>query len=250
MASVKAILKCIGVDTDGRVSILRDLFGFSRGRVPPEQVANLTAQVSVLQLLRDLKGEHVHLNIIRVGFDALSADEQATAMEQLDYAVFRIRNIYRPVQLGIGRVEHFIIDSDEANGRDVLGSEDEADQLCAEFTAPGDGIDVFVVREFQGTVAGISPIGGNCDKDAKNGGLVGGEIRLEFEQLSRTFAPEIGHFLGLWHTHLPGFCPTGTADRRNLMTQSICDLGPRVSVLLTDDQGKAMRGHCSIRSGC
>ena len=90
MASVKSILNCIGVNTSGSVSILFHLFGFTRARVPPDPEPTATAQVSLLQLVRDLQGRHLHLNVIRVGFDTLSATDQATGDERLDYAIYRI----------------------------------------------------------------------------------------------------------------------------------------------------------------
>ena len=119
MASVKSILNCIGVDTSGSVSILFHLFGFTRARLPPDPEPTATAQVSLLQLVRDLQGRHLHLNVIRVGFDTLSAADQATGDERLDYAIYRTRNIYRAVSLGIGRVEHFVISAAQSNGRDI-----------------------------------------------------------------------------------------------------------------------------------
>lgn len=247
---VKSILNCIGVDTGGTVSILGGLFGFSRGRVPPEPDTSITAQVSLLQLVRDLQGEHLHLNVIRVGFDTLSADDQAEAFEKLDYAIFRIRNIYRPINLGVGRVEHYFIDAADANGRDDLGSEDEADELSDEWSAPGNAIDVFVVRNISDDdFVGISPVPGSCDKDGKNDGLIGGEINRDFEGFSRTFAHEIGHFLDLEHNHGED-CPASNAGRNNLMAQTRCAISTRTSVLLTDGQGATMHGHCSIRNGC
>ena len=196
MASVKSILNCIGVNTSGSVSILFHLFGFTRARVPPDPEPTATAQVSLLQLVRDLQGRHLHLNVIRVGFDTLSATDQATGDEKLDYAIYRIRNIYRGVSLGVGRVEHFAITAAQSNGRDDLGSEDEADQLSDEWSVPNNSIDVFVVRNISDTdFVGISPVGGSCDKGDDDDGLVGGEINRAAEGFSRTFAHEVGHFL-------------------------------------------------------
>jgi hypothetical protein len=250
MARVKDILNCIGVSTSGSVSILGNMFGFSRARVPPDPDTTVTAQVSVLQLVRDLQGQHLHLNVIRVGFDTLSASDQTTAFQKLDYAIYRIRNIYRPIRLGVGRVEHYFIDAADSNGRDDLGSEDEADELSDEWTVPNDAIDVFVVRNISDSdFVGISPVGGSCDKDSKDDGLIGGEINRNFEPFSRTFAHEVGHFLDLEHNHGDD-CPSSTAGQNNLMAQTRCAISVRDSVLLTGSQGSTMRDHCSVRSGC
>ena len=257
--SVKAILDCIGVDTGGTVSVLGRMFGFSRGRVPPDPDTSVTAEVSVLQLVRDLQGPHIHVNVIRVGFDTLSSDDQDEGFEKLDYAIYRIRNIYRPVGLGVGRVEHYFIDAADSNGRDDIGSEDEAEALADEWSVPGTGIDAFVVRNISDDdFVGRSPIGGDCDKGEKDDGLIAGEINRDAESFSRTFAHEIGHFLGLEHNHGGGDdcenCPSTTTGCNNLMAQTrcanCCGSGVRTAVLLTSGQGSDMRGHCSVRSGC
>jgi hypothetical protein len=250
MASVKSILNCIDVDTSGTVSILGHMFGFSRSRVPPDPDTSVRAEVSLLRLVRDLQGRHIHVNVIRVGFDTLSATDQDTAFRKLDYCIYRIRNIYRPVSLGVGRIEHYFIDAADANGRDDLGSEDEADELSDEWTVHNNAIDAFVVRNISDSdFVGISPVGGSCDKDSKDDGLVAGEIGRGFEAVSRTFAHEIGHFLGLEHNHGED-CPTTTAGQNNLMAQTRCAISTRTSVLLTSSQGSTMRGHCSVRNGC
>ena len=105
MASVKAMMQCIGVDTSGGVSVLGHFFGFFRRRVPADPTG-VTAQVSLLGQVRGVQGRHVHLNVIAVGFDTLSAADFDDAMEKIDYATFRTRNIYGPVSLGVGRVGH------------------------------------------------------------------------------------------------------------------------------------------------
>ena len=249
MASVKALLKCIGVDAGGRVSILRDLFGFSRGRVPAEQAADAVAEVSLIRLVRDLQGPHLHLNVIRVGFDALPEAARPAAVEKLDYAIFRIRQIYRPAGLGIGRVEHLVVDARESGGRDDIGSFDEFDAMSTEWTVPNDGIDIFVVRNVSADFIGVSFVGGSCDKGRGRDGVLGGHISRGSEGVARTFAHEVGHFLGRRHNH-EDECPTSAEDLLNLMAQTKCVDSVREAVLLTGPQASTMRGHCSIRNGC
>jgi Metallo-peptidase family M12B Reprolysin-like len=251
MASVKSILNCLGIDTGGDVSVLFHLFGFARQRVPTDPDTSVTAQVSTLQQVRDVQGQHIHVNAIRVGFDAIAAGDADEAAEKLDYAIYKIRNVYRPVRLGVGRVEHFVITSGEADGADDLGSEDEADELSDDWTVQNDAIDVFVVRNISDSdFVGISPVDGSCDKDSKDDGLVGGEINRGFDAVARTFAHEIGHFLGLEHNHDDDECPDTTAGKNNLMAQTKCATSVRDSVLLTGGQGSTMRDHCSVRDGC
>jgi hypothetical protein len=95
-------------------------------------------------------------------------------------------------------------------------------------------------------------VGGSCDKDSKDDGVLGGEINREPEGFSRTFAHEIGHFLGLSHNHDDGECPATTAGRMRLMAQTGCaqTIDLRTTINLTSGEGSTMRGHCSVRSGC
>lgn len=246
--SVKSLMNCLDVDTSGARSLNFWLFGFIRGRVPPEADTSLTAEVSLLQLMKDCQGKHIHLNVIQVGFDALSDADEADALENLDYAVYRIRNIYRPRSLGVGRVEHYFITDAEANGREVIGSEDEANALWDEWSVHNDALDCFVVRDIVGFL-GLSPVEGTCDKDDKDDGLLAGDITRPLEGLSRTFAHECGHYLGLEHNHGGDDCPSG-AGRDRLMAQTGCANSLRNSVVLTSSEGVDMRDHCFVKNGC
>jgi hypothetical protein len=247
--SMRSLLGCIGVDTTQEVSVLGHVFGFARRRMPRDPDAAAVSSVSVRQQMLALQGRHLHLNVIRVGYDGIAAGNRDAEVEKLDYAVYKTRNIYRTVSLGIGRVEHFAIDTADANGRDDIGSADEADALSDEWSVPNDGIDVFVVRNISADFVGISPRPGSCEKGPDNDGLVGGESGRGFEAVARTFAHEVGHFLNLPHNHGDD-CPTTTAGQNNLMAQTRCALSTRDSVLLTGAQGTTMRGRCQVRPGC
>lgn len=263
MVNVRAILNCEGIDTSQNISILGHMFGFARRRVPTDPDTTVTAAVSMLQYIRGVQGDHVHLNVIRVGFDAMTDQAEADGIHKIDYAIYRIRNIYRPVGVGVGRVEHFVITAAEADGADDIGSDNEADELSDDWSVPGDGIDVFMVRNIStDDFVGISPVGGSCRKPSKRDGLVGGEIEraaaddLDFELVARTFAHEVGHFLDLPHNHDDGDCPNSNAARRNLMAQTGCVINNnvaanvRAAVELSNGQGNTMDDHCSIRGGC
>ena len=259
MASVKAIMGCLGIGTSGTVSVLGDLFGFIRARVPTDPDTTVTANVSVLAHVRGVQGQHIHLNVIRVGFDAIAggAPAQDAALEKLDYALYRTRNIYRGVNLGVGRVLHWFITAADSNGADDLGSEDECDDLIADWSVPNNGVDAFVVRNISDPdfVGKASDIPGECDKEAKDDGVVAGEIGRASEGFSRTFAHEIGHHLGLSHNHGGDpDCPDTTAGCNNLMAQTRCATscggGVRAAVLLTAGQGSTVRDHCAVQDGC
>jgi hypothetical protein len=260
VASVRSKMACIGVDTSGDVSVLFHLFGFIRARVPTDPDTSVTSQVSVLDQVSDVGGTYLNLNVIRVGFDARPPSSADDDLEKLDYAVYKTRNVYQQVSLGVGRVEHYFIDQADAGGRDDLGSTDEADQLSDEWSVPNDGIDCFVVRNISASdFVGISPVGGSCDKGSKDDGLIGGEINRGYDAFARTFAHEVGHYVGLSHNHSGGTgctnCPASDAGKSNLMAQTRCTTcsggaGVRDSTLLTSGQGSTMRGHCATKDDC
>ena len=199
--------------------------------------------------------------LIAVGFDALGDTDLTTSRDEVDYCIYRIRNIYRPRGVGVGRVLHFSIDGDEAGSFGNIGDADEAEDLWRSFYVDNDGIDAFVSRFVdRNDLLGLSPVGGDCGKQSKNDGLFAGGVNDNADGLSRTFAHEVGHFLGLPHNHdaLPdGPCPTTNAGQNNLMAQTGCipvlsdnTRDTRNAVLLTNTQGNTMDDHCTIREGC
>jgi hypothetical protein len=239
---------CVGAS--GNFSVMRDVLGFVRGRLPPHpDGGGSTVSVSMREQIDAIAGRHVHLNVIRVGFDALSSAEQALALQRIDWALLRARQIYAPVSLGVGRVLHWVISRADADGADDICSEDEAEELWNDWTVPNNGLDVFMVRTISADFIGLSPVDGACDKDDKDDGLVGGRIDRDPDGVARTFAHEIGHYLGRSHTH-GADCPTGNAARNRLMSQTRCALSNRDSVNLTSGEGGTMRGHCTVRPGC
>lgn len=248
MTSLKSLLNCIGVDTNRNISVLRDVLGYTEGVVPADP-SGITATESLLGFMNDVRGDHFHINIIDVGLDNFSSNERY----KVDYSIYRTRQIFRTVNLGLGRVERYFILAADSNGRDDIGSEDEATDLTQEWTIPNDGMDVFVVENISDPdFIGISNINGPCDKDAKGrNGVIGGFAnRRSVEGMAKTFAHEIAHYLGLRHNHGSN-CPSGNNARNNLMAQTRCAPGSlRNAVILTNGQGNNMQDHCFVKNGC
>lgn len=237
MASLRSIAACIGVSTSGNTSVNRDLLGFLRSRVPDDPESGVVAEVSLREFVLLMKGKHFHINIIRVGIDLFSAGE----IDDIDYGIYKARNIFKTRNLGVGRVDHFNVLSTESDGLHIVASQDDATELTQDWTVDNDGIDVFVPHSITAAFVGLSPVGGPCDKDAKGmNGAVADKVRGP-ERTARTLSHELGHYLGLAHRN---------SSPTNLMAQTSVASNVDTSVLLTSSQGTTIRGHCSVDDDC
>jgi hypothetical protein len=245
VASLRVVAAGIGIS--GPFSVLRDLYGFRRGRLPPDPTGVRT-EVSLTEQIQLLRGRHFDLNVIKVGSDQFTDADHI----EIDYSIVKLRNVYRPVSLGVARIQHFSISTADADGLDSPTTTGDLEDLTENWTVRNDGIDLFIPHNMAipsngGMILGRSAIDGPCDKDAK--GMTGAVSGLwGSEQTARTVAHELGHYLGLSHNHGDN-CPTTTAAQNNLMAQSRCALSTRNSVLLTAAQGTNMRDHCSTEPG-
>lgn len=246
--SVRAALAAIGQGGLADPSLMRHVFGFWRGTPPTDPATGDPVVPSLDQVFTGLSGRHVNLNVIEVGLDTLSATALADADDKVDYAMHRTRQVWATRQLGVGRIDWFWIEASAAGGMDDIGSESEFDTLTDTWTVHNDGIDMFFVRSISADFIGISPRPGDCDKDDKSDGLLGGFALRDAEGMGRTAAHELGHFLDLAHNHGDA-CPTSTTDRNNLMSQTRCAVSVRDSVVLTSSQGTTARGRCQVRAG-
>lgn len=168
----------------------------------------------------------VGLNVVRVGSEAFTEADEI----HIRAALTITSGTLTTVGITVDPVEHYAITVAEAAGRDVLDDHAEAEALTAEWAVPNDAIDVFVVRLLAGPAAGLSPIGGPCDKGTP--GMDGIVIELVPGLSGAVMAHEVGHFLGLEHV----------ADRANLMYPTVPNGG-----LLTAAQGAVARDHCAVR---
>lgn len=242
MVSVKTIADCIGIDTKDDVSVLGQLFGFRARRVPSDPTG-ADASVSLLGQCKALQGKHYNFNCIRVGFDLFSSSDLADNLDEIDYAVYKTRNIYATRGVGVGRVEHFLVDSSDSNGLHVITSGGDATDLTHDWTVPNDGMDVFFVFSITSSAGfiGISNINGPCNKDAKGRNGMISDIGRGKDATARNVAHELGHYLKLSHEN---------DDGDNIMAQDLFANSIRNSVELTSSQGSSVKTHCSIQSGC
>lgn len=239
MPNLRQRATCVGLGAS--FSILSGFFGFFRGVVPPDPLAGRVS-VSLLDQMNALGGRRMNLNVIATGSDNFTDADNI----EVDYAIFKLRNVYRQASLGVGRVQHWAVSGAEANGLDAPTSEGQLQELTERWEVPNDGIDLFIVHDINiasngGSLLGRSAVDGPClDKDQKGmeaatAGLWGSE------QTARTVAHELGHYLTLGHRN---------DEPDNLMCQSGKASSTRNSTVLTSGQGSDMRGHCLTSGGC
>lgn len=218
--SVRSIASCIGVT--GEFSVARDFFGFLRGA---------PSEVSVQTQVNRLKQRHVHMNFIRVGSDQFTTAD----LEEMDSALQFTRDTYAQVNLGVGKIEHYVITTTEAGGAENIDNDDEAEELTNDWTVPNSALDIFWVLTYATSTIGLSRVDGPCDKNAK--GMDGSVVAIEgsVNTTGYVLAHEAGHYLGLGHS----------SSSANLMFGTVPNGGG-----LTSGQGSNMRDHCFTKSSC
>ncbi|HEX8174562.1 MAG TPA: matrixin family metalloprotease [Pyrinomonadaceae bacterium] len=241
MTSLKRAFACIGLE--GNVSVCSQLFGFRRKKVPLDPTGAI-AKVSIRQQIQSLRNLQFNLNIIAVGSDLFSDGHDM----QLDYTIYRLRQIYAQVGVAVGCVQNYYVPVAEALGHQYIGTEDAMKFMTHKWRVANDGISVFIPfvmsipREGgSGTILGKSPVGGPCegentDDDELNGSVV---VMSGDEQTAAAIAHEVGHYLGLEHRDEPN----------NVMFPTVGS-NPRQRSQLNEEQGETIRQHCLIRAGC
>jgi hypothetical protein len=245
MASLRQIAACLGLPP--AFSLLHDFFGHL---VRP---TSFNPSLSVLAQVRLVKGKHLHLNLIRVNStpSGFSADKEAEIADSL----CEMRELYAQVNLGVGRVNHWIIPEEEAGEFTRIDSDCEAEDLTSGWSVLNDAHDVFLVSNGWSSetpgheTAGVSSEDGECDKDAK--GFSGSVVSLAgvFVVTGRLLAHEVGHYLGLEHIDgldmddvLEGNFTPG--QQANVMFPS--NFGNQLNA----EQAATMKQHCLVRAGC
>ncbi len=222
MASLRERATCIGLSTSS-LSVRHHFLGHITGSVP----------TSVGEQMDRLGDKSCHVNCIRVGSDQFSFND----LVEIDLAVQKTRDLYATAgnPMAVGRVEHFVISTTDADGRDVINSDGEAETLTDEWTVPNDALDLFLVRLYVGGTAGLSRVDGPCDKNAK--GMDGSVVEMNAGGGVSDFATahELGHYLGLSHRN----------NASALMNPTVPNGGG-----LTTAESNNMRDHCRMHAPC
>jgi hypothetical protein len=168
------------------------------------------------------------VNMIVVAGDTWSVAQWNVFRQGIDAAA----QIYRQVGVRLVRRGEFIIPAAQAGTFAQIDSDAEAEDLTRDWSYIGWSIDLFGVLAYVGSVAGLSPVSGPCDKQQTKG-MSGSVIELT-TPLGVIIAHEVGHYLGLRHDD---------SSPNNLMNP----VGAPSNTMLTADQAKQMKTHCFIQ---
>jgi hypothetical protein len=230
--SLRDVARCF--DAPEEFSVLRHVFGFLTGEPRAMGTLSLRDQIDAI------RGQHINLDIILVAPSNISHNSR----RWIDHGIIGVREIFRPVGIGVGRIRYHEIPLEDAGGFDVITSKSEAKKLTRKFRGSSDdAMDVFIVPEYNVTVKGAVKVGicnmAGCDKDlyAFNGCVIGMRNlsgTMADPRISRVLAHELAHGLRLIHRDTAG----------NLMQPGTGGTD------LTVQQGNRMRRDCFVRDGC
>jgi len=230
--SLRDVARC--VDAPEEFSVKHHVFGFLT--TMPQSVGTL----SVRDQIDALRGKHIHLDLILVAPEDISE----SARGWIDHGITGVREIFRAVGIGVGRVRLHEIPKAEAGGFDIITEKSEAKKLTRKYRGSSDdAMDVFIVPEYNVTSGDEIKIGicnmAGCDKDLYvfNGYVIGMRNltgSMANAAITRLLAHELGHGLRLIHRDTDG----------NLMQPG----GGGTD--LTVQQGNRMRRDCFVQDGC
>ncbi|MFD7917156.1 hypothetical protein ACFV30_41885 [Streptomyces sp. NPDC059752] len=185
------------------------------------------------------------MRLIVAGSDLITANDR----QVIDYAVFRLRDIYSAAGIGVGRVTRDLRTAANSQGHATVNSSADLDATGRDLTADGDFVPVVIPANMNvsetrpdGSVfvtSGRSPRPGPCSPRTGTG-MRSVVIDIVGEETGRTLAHEVGHYLGAPHP--------SPADN-SLMTQtgSVTSGNAFNAVGINAADVTRMRGHCTIR---
>lgn len=177
--------------------------------------------------LAQIFDKQVFLNLIAVSGDIWSQAQWNNLIAGFNGAAL----LYRQVGIRLNLAGTFDIKDAQAGGYTTIDSNGEATDLTHDFTVNNGAIDVLCVPLYVGSVTGLSPQNGPCNKnDSKR---MNGAVVESSDILNVCIAHEVGHYLGLAHAN----------DGTNIMNPGISTS----TVLLTSNQGSKMKDHCFIQ---
>lgn len=206
MISVRKIARCH--DVKGAFHIVEDFFGYPTGAPQP---------LSLMRQLELSESDHTHVNIIRVGSDGFSDEDDV----EIDRAIAIMRDLFAAVDLGVVIGTRQNIRLDDADGMENITSDSEAEDLTEEFDVSDGNVDIYIVQSIAGPSVVIAPVGGPSGKKGKMRGVV---LALESTTNATGFAMARGvaSYLGL----------ASRENENNLMFGTVPNGGS-----LTDRQG-------------
>jgi hypothetical protein len=218
-------------------SVVRDLLGYRRARVP-SRVDGTRASVSLVSWVKLDERKSFNINVVAVGIESFTD----ALWTEVDQAIHRLREIYGGEGIGVKYVQHWFISTAEADGLDVMTTEDEVNDLLDGWAVDNVAIDLYFPASWMITTGllGRSAVDGPCPGEKDSKGKKGSCVGLTGVQTSsRTCAHEIGHYLSLEHENTQPF---------NLLCQTKFAATPKwESVALDGGQVQDAKNHCMVQ---
>lgn len=235
---------CTGLGLLGPVSLCRDVLGYNAGRLPIAPASRPRPDFSLSRFMQLLRGPHFHVQLIVAGSDLVTDNDQIV----IDYAVYRLRDIYSTNGIGVGRVSRDLRTAANSNGHATVTTSAQIDSTGHDLTADGAFVPVALPANMNvstmspdGTVRftlGKSPIAGPCtprNRPDMNSAVVD----INGQGTGRTLAHEVGHYLGASH-------PAAAAN--TLMTQTGSVPGDAfLATTITASERATMLAHCTVQ---